>query len=209
MGSRNEIALTPVLDADGIAESQMPGGSGNLTLDGVLVSGGVATFSNGSKVSITSDADDSVNTFTVTGIDSRDISTSEVVTGPNTTTVLSTKYFKRVDSIAISGAAVGNITAGVNGETVTKWVPLNTGKIIDIGFGVVLSSGASLTYSIEHTFSDVQQNSDVTIDTFEHADTRDKVANDDGNYAFPVVATRLTVKAFTSGTATVTYMEAF
>ena len=209
MGSRNAFILTPILDPDGIAESQSPVGAGDLTLDGVLVSGGVLTLSNAHRITITSTDTDTGNTFTITGKDERDIPTTEAITGPDDTTVVGIKYFKEITSIAISGASTGAITIGVNGESVTQWFSLNNGKIINTGFGVILSTGATLTYSIEHTFSDIQQNSDITVDTFEHADTRDKTANDDGNYAFPVEATRLRVKAFTSGIATVTYMQAF
>ena len=46
------ISLTFSVDADGIALSQTPVGSGNLTLNGVLVSSGVAILDAAQKVSI-------------------------------------------------------------------------------------------------------------------------------------------------------------
>lgn len=209
MGMRVEFSLTPISDADGIAESQSPVGAGDLTIDGTLAVDGAVELSSAHIVTITSDGNDVGNTFTVTGTDSRDVSISEAVTGPNVATVVTTKYFKTIESVAISGAAVGNITVGVNGETVSPWALFNHGKITNVGFGVTLGSGASLIYSIEHTFGNIHENSDIDVDIFEHADTRDKTANDDGNYAFAAVATRLTIKSFTSGTATVVYVLSF
>ena len=41
----NSYAFAPTaLDADGVCASQTLGGAGNLTIDGVLASGGVATL---------------------------------------------------------------------------------------------------------------------------------------------------------------------
>lgn len=209
MGKLVTQTLSPVSDADGIAASQTPGGAGNLTLDGALASSGKVTLSNAHIVAITSDANDSGNIFTVTGTDSRDVAITEAVTGPNTTTVQSSKYFKTITQIAIDGAGVGNITVGTNGESVTPWVLFNHGKIIDIGLGVQLSSGATLTYSIEHTFDNIHQNSDISITTFPHGDIVAKTANDDGNYGFPAVAFRGVVTAFTNGSLTFNSQHAF
>lgn len=209
MASRSQFSLVPVSDADGIATAQTPGGSGNLTLDGALTSGGTLTLSDAHIVTITSDANDSGVTFTITGTDSRDVSISEVVTGPNTTTVLSTKYFKTVSQIVISGAGTGNITVGVNGESVTPWFVVNRGEDnVSISITSILSTGGLLTYSEQHTVDDIQQNSDITINTIEHDIMVDKTTSFDSNIAFPIIASQIVVKAFTNGNLIVTYLQA-
>ena len=72
----------------------------------------------GYKVSITSDGTETA-TFTIVGIKVGDLSgkfTTEVVAGPDTTTVLSTNYYAYIDSITISAASVGAISIGTSGS---------------------------------------------------------------------------------------------
>lgn len=74
-----------------------------------------------------------------------------------------------------------------------------------IGMGVVVSG--ALTYSVQHTFDDVQDPS-VTPTWFNTDGLTSLTANDNGNIAFPVAAIRLNVTAFTSGSATLTILQA-
>ena len=118
-------------DANGICTSQTRTGAGNLTLDGALCAtingnsvyapsvSGTATTADGAwarKIGITSDANDSGITFTVTGTDVDGKALSEAVTGPSSTvayTTMSTAAnFKSVTKIATSGSTTGNITVG-------------------------------------------------------------------------------------------------
>lgn len=108
-------------DPDGIALSQSPGSAGALTLDGTLVSSGVATLDVPRTVSITSGADDRGNTFTVTGEDEYGYPLVEQITGPNITTVNGAKAFKKVSKVEIDGAAVGNITVGTSDLLGLPW----------------------------------------------------------------------------------------
>jgi len=80
----------------------------------------------------------------------------------------------------------------------------------NVGIGVVLSSGANLTYTVEHTFDDVWA-ADFDPDTaawFANSGITNQTASRDGNYAFPVAAIRLRVSAYTGGTATMTVIQA-
>ena len=118
-------------DANGICTSQTRTGAGNLTLDGALCAtingnsvyapsvSGTATTADAAwarKIGITSDANDSGITFTVTGTDVDGKALSEAVTGPSSTvayTTMSTAAnFKSVTKIATSGSTTGNITVG-------------------------------------------------------------------------------------------------
>jgi hypothetical protein len=71
----------------------------------------------GYKVSITTVGDSSGRTFTIVGHamgTETGTVTTEVVTGPNATTVYSTNYF---DTITPSGATTGNLSIGVLGTS--------------------------------------------------------------------------------------------
>lgn len=80
----------------------------------------------------------------------------------------------------------------------------------NVGLGVALSAGATLTYSVQHTFDDVfaANFSPATATWYNHVSLAALVANGDGNYAFPIMATRLNVTAYTGGTATLTVIQA-
>lgn len=69
----------------------------------------------GYKVVITSTGDERTKTFTLIGIKVGDLSgrfTTEIITGPNATTVNSTNYYSYIDSISINAASVGNVKIG-------------------------------------------------------------------------------------------------
>lgn len=203
-----EITLTPQSDADGICQSQKPaaGGSQSLTINGALTSGGSATLNHGHLITITSDNADNGRTFTLTGTDFRGYALTEDVTGPNTTTVESTKYFKTITSVVVDDDTAGNITIGANGKSASQIVPLDTYQNpFNIGIGVDIS--ATLTYTIQHTFDDVQISDLSTLKWFNHDDLAAKTADDDGNYAFAIRAVRTLITSFTSGTITTTFIQ--
>jgi len=74
---------------------------------------------------------------------------------------------------------------------------------------VVLSAGADLTYTVEHTFDDVFASTfdPATATWFANTGLSAKTASLDGNYAFPVTGIRLRVTAHTAGTATMTVIQ--
>jgi len=75
----------------------------------------------GYRITIVSTADDSGKTFTIVGHKMGTlpgIATTEVVTGPNTTTVNSTNYYDIVTSITPSAIMTGSIGIGVLGTSV-------------------------------------------------------------------------------------------
>lgn len=75
-----------------------------------------------------------------------------------------------------------------------------------VALAVVLSAGAVLTYTVEHTFDDIQD-STVTPTWFDTDGLTALTANDESNFAFPIIACRLTVTAYTSGDATITVIQ--
>tara|TARA_Y100000114_G_C11759874_1_gene328939 strand:- start:2099 stop:2701 length:603 start_codon:yes stop_codon:yes gene_type:complete len=93
-----------------VAGAQTLGGAGNMTLAGTA-----STFNGtntASLVTFTSTGNISGVTFTVTGTDVNGDAQTEAVTGPNNTTVFSSKFFLTVTQIAASGAVGTNTSAG-------------------------------------------------------------------------------------------------
>ena len=106
--------------ANNICLSQTP--TSSLTINGALASGGVATLDVQRRVLITTTADESSKTFTVTGTNWAGNTISQTITGPNATTGATTISFKTVTSITISAAAAGSLTVGTNGVADSPWV---------------------------------------------------------------------------------------
>ena len=75
----------------------------------------------------------------------------------------------------------------------------------NVGFGAVTTG--VVDYTIEHTFDNIQ-NPNVTPTWFPHPTVTNESANQDGNYAFPVTAIRLTNNAGTIGSVTLTVIQA-
>lgn len=105
-------------DRDGIYTAATPSGAGSLTLNGALVSAGIATLTSERKILIYSAADCSARTFAVTGLNTLGVAVTENITGPNATTVYSTYKYKTISSITIDAAAAGNIEIGQVGDFV-------------------------------------------------------------------------------------------
>lgn len=98
-------------------------------------------------------------------------------------------------------------TVTVSSAASSAALPLSYGtRDFGVGFGCVVSGGASLTYKVQHTFDDIF-NPSVTPTWFDHSSVVSQTVNKDGNYAFPVAAVRLTVTAYTSGSVTLTLLQ--
>ena len=141
--------------SNGIAQSQTPLAAGNLTLNGSLVSGGVATMDNARRISIASTGADSAIIFTVNGTDRNKNPISQTVTGVATATgaVATTLDFLTVTSVAVSGATAGAITVGTNSTGSSPWVVDNfLAHFWALAGGI--TAAANTTYTLEHTYDD-------------------------------------------------------
>lgn len=103
------------------------------------------------------------------------------------------------------------IRVPVSSATTSQVVPLD--QYIspeNVTVAVVLSAGASLTYKVQYTFDDVfaATFNPATANWNDHATLVSKTASADGNFAFPVTGVRLNVTPYTSGTATLTVLQA-
>ena len=103
------------------------------------------------------------------------------------------------------------IRVTVGSATSSAPIPLDHYRSpFNVGIGVTLSSGANLTYTVEHTFDDVFSSSfdPATASWFPTTSLSAVSASATGNLAFPVTAVRLRVSAWVGGTATMTLIQA-
>jgi hypothetical protein len=207
--SKIKLTISPQSDADGICESQTLNSSGtqNLNINGALSSSGIVSFDSPHLVVITSAGNDSSRSFTITGTDARDVSITESVTGGNIDSVVTTDYFKTITSISIDGNSAAAVTVGVDGRASSNWGLVDTTGV-NIGFGCEMSTGATFTYSMQHTFGDTSKLDETDFYWFTHESLSGKTDSQDGNYAFGFSASRAIITSYTSGSLTVNMIGA-
>lgn len=198
------IALTPAAAvATGIAQNQQPGAGGNFNLNGSLASGGVATLdSNGNarRVLMTFAADESANTFVITGTGWNGQTQSETLAGTNTTAT-SVKDYKTVTKITATVGAAGNISAGTNGVMSSQPYVCDA-QVSRADYAVGLSVGGTINVTIEESYNDYAPNWDLNSATptwFPDANFTSKAANTNGVLNGPFTMLRLTVNSYTTG----------
>jgi hypothetical protein len=168
------------VDADGIAQSQTPSSAGNLTLNGALGT----TLDYARIIIITSAADDSGRTFTITGTDADGKAITDAVTGANAGVAVSAKFFKTITSIAVDAATAGAVTVGTRNSTsvaLSKTVPINF--YAPEAATVSVDVTGTISFTVQETFDDILGQSptlatwyDVTALAAKSADTTSKIS---------------------------------
>ena len=108
-------AVTPATDDAYYRANESIAGAGAVS----LLANSVGPFGYGYKIAITSAADDTGITFTITGIKVGDLTNtvvSETFFGANAGVATSSNYYARVDSVTASGASAGNVKIGTTGN---------------------------------------------------------------------------------------------
>ena len=114
-------------DDNGIAQSQTTAGAADLTLNGALVSGGVATFDSPRQVIITSGGNDTGVTFTIYGTTFGGQTVSEAITGASGGASATNTDFATVTRIHASAAtSVSGVIAGTNAKAGSRWVRMDS-----------------------------------------------------------------------------------
>lgn len=143
--------------ANNIATSQTTAGAANLTLNGSLVSGGVATLDKPRRVLITNAGNDSSITFTVTGTTFGGQSASETVQGTSGSTVATTIDFATVTRISTSGAtSASGVVVGTNGVAGSRWVRMDNWAFAQSVIQVDVSG--TVNYTVQTTMDDPNSN---------------------------------------------------
>jgi len=131
--------------SNNIALSQTPTAAAGFTINGSAASGGVATLDVQRRVLLTTTANESSKTVTLTGTDGQGNTISEVLAGVNATTTYSKLDYKTVVSVVPSANFAGAATLGTNGVASTPWIPLDSNRVGTAwSLGVILGTTANV-----------------------------------------------------------------
>lgn len=196
------------LDADGVCASQTLGGAGNLTINGALASGGVATLGEQARITLYSTANYSAVTFTIYGTDTMGRSISETMAGPNNNTVTSTLNYKTVTRIASSGALGTAIIAGNSNALETPWIRINPRAPIK-AVSVEMSASASFTYEVQWANRGLESitTNESSLVAFGDSTLTAKTASAMLVTTTPVQAARVKITSFVSGSGALRVTE--
>lgn len=140
-------------DDNGIAASQTTAGAANLTLNGALVTGGVAVLDAPRQVIITSAGNDTSITFTITGTTYGGHVVSETVTGASGAAVATNTDFLTVTQISTSGATSGSgVIAGTNAKAGSSWVRLDSWAFPQTA--IQCNASGTVNYTVQVTMDD-------------------------------------------------------
>lgn len=154
MFSRTVSVVLAAASDNNVALNQTPGAAGNLTLNGSAVSGGVATLDVARRVLVTTAADESAKTITITGTDRNNRTISEAVTGPVGATAFTNQDFKTITRVAVSAAFTGNVKIGTNAVGSSRWLMVNYDNA-NFNLGIRVKVTGTVTYSVEKTLDDL------------------------------------------------------
>lgn len=195
--------------ANAICLSQTPT-AGALTLNGALVTGGVAVLDTPRRVLITTTGNESSRTFTVTGTSVSGSPISETITGPNISSAYSVLDYKTVTSITISGNAAAALTVGTNGVASSSWVRFDEWAPSDISIQCVTSG--TVNYTIQQTLDDPNSPTNsvtaASVTWFSSPDSLlvNSTGSVQSNYAFMPTYARILLNSGT-GTVTATFIQ--
>lgn len=197
-------------DATNIRTAGAIAGAGVLTLDGTLVSGGVATLDKPRRIRFTSSGNDTGINFTIVGTNWSGAAISEVVTGANASTADSDLDFATISSIVASGAAAGTVSIGTNGVAGSEWVAIDPWSLPNVAIQVNVSG--TLNYTIQSTLDNPNSPTDpVTPENMVWVPTNDTAAvgataSLQTNFFFVPAYVRLLINSG-SGSATVQVIQ--
>ena len=182
----------PDEEADGIVD----GGSGaSLTLLSTSAGDGLAH-----RLNFTSAQNISDHTFTVVGTDADGAAQTEVVTGPNATTVESDKYFATWTSITPNATlASDEVDIGWVDEVMTPTYPVNW-RASEVSVNVAVTG--TINYTLRQTFDPLQQNSSAQNLNWTNCTDTDLVtatASQITSYDKPVTAVQIITASYGSG----------
>lgn len=189
--------------ANGIAQSQTGTAGTALTLNGSLVSGGVATLDSGGaarRVLLTPAADESAHTFTITGTDRNGRPQTEVLTGSaNPTTAQSLKDFLTVSKIVPNNTTTGAVVFGTN--SVGSSAPYILDMYVNpANYGVSTVVAGTVNYTIEKSSDDLAPAYDLTLSNptwYPSTSFTAQTTNVDGIISGPCTMIRLTINSGT------------
>ena len=148
-----QVSVGPVgtVSANNIATSQTP--TSSLTLNGALVTNGIAYLPSPQRVLITTA--DSTHSFTIKGTTPTGASLSEIIPAFASASAYSALDYSTVTSVTISGAATAAVTVGTNGIASTPWVRLD--EWANSYVTVQVDVTGTVNYTVQGTMDDPNQ----------------------------------------------------
>lgn len=135
---------------NGIAQSQSLAAAGALTLNGTLVTGGVANLASQRRVAITSAGNDAARKATIVGTNGTGTARTEILTLGSATAVVSVNDFLTVGTVSVDGAIASTVTVGTNGTGSTDWIMPNF-HLTPFDVTIDTQVANSVTYTVEGT----------------------------------------------------------
>lgn len=179
--------------------------SGLLTLDGVLVSSGIATLDSPRRVLFTFAADETANDFVVVGTDWSDATIGETVPGATAGTIATVLDYKTVVSITAFANGAGNLSIGTNAVSGSAWVKFESYVPGGVAFQCTVTG--TVNYTVQQTLDDpsnpvspvLPQN--MTWLNCADAEVAAATASAQSNYQFAPVFVRVVLNSGTGSVA--------
>lgn len=194
--------ILPAAVTNGIAQSQSGTAGTALTLNGSLVSGGVANLVIAQRVVIHSNGDDTAHTFSLVGTDRSGRAQSETLTGANAGNAISSKDYSTVTVVLPNNNTASTVFVGTNAYGSTA--PYVVDSFINpANYGIGILVTGTVTYVIEGSYDDLSPSWDLANNSPTWFSVIDGSAGttQNGTITGPFTMLRLTI---TSGTGTVT-----
>ena len=205
VGPLASASATNIRTASGVA------GAGNLTLNGSLVTAGVAILDTPRRILFTTTANETTKTILLAGANWAGDSISETVTLVNNSTVASVLDYKTVTSAYCSAALTGNLSLGTNGVGGSPWVMLDPWALPAVA--VQINVSGTVNYTVQQTLDDPNvpgtTMTPATMTWVSSSDTNvvSATATQQTNYNFNPIFARVLLNSGT-GTVTATFLQA-
>jgi hypothetical protein len=143
--------------------------------------------------------------YSLTGTDADGNAKTETLATDTTNAVTSANHFKTLTSV-LAPAGIGSETVDIGWTqvAVSKTIPLDW-RQNDFQVSLGLDISGTINFTVQHTLDAVQDTQPSTLKWFNHSSIASSTADVDGNYSFPVQATRLLVNTVSAG-ATVDFL---
>jgi hypothetical protein len=189
--SQDNISLqtSHSFDEDAIALAQTPASSGNLTLNGAAISGGIWHGESGHSIHFSTAVDESARTVTITGyVEGVGADTEAITLGNGTSGAISTKRWSKINSIAIDGATTNTVAVGLNAQDSIDGSLVTSHPGIPILFsGIISPLATGVKMQLGYASGGSSQGSEATFichDSSNHIISQQQIDRETGTTAF-------------------------
>lgn len=196
--------------ANNICQSQTPGAAGNLTLNGTLVTGGVAVLDTARRILFTPAGAEAGNgtVWTVSGTDWNNNTVSETVNGVNNPATAQSVYdYKTVTNIAVNKAQAGAVTVGTNGVASSR--PIFLDPMAPAPTALQVDVTGTVNYTVQQSLDDPNAVGYTNVVWINHPDNNvvSAVSSQQSNYAYLPRVVRVLLNSG-SGSVALTVIQA-